>query len=238
MIFERTQFDSTYILQRQMSVFMNSRDEFIPTRQSLLSRLKDWGDQDSWRVFFDTYWKLVYSTSIKAGLTDAEAQDAVQETVISVMKSMPNFQYDPAKGSFKSWLLRLTKWRIADQLRKRQRGIEQQWSGPGASSGTATGDEAPGEPVDVEHLLKPGTELDAIWDEEWEKNLMDAALERVKRKVAPEHYQIFYLHSVKSMPAGDIAQLLGASMAKVYVVRHRVARMVRREVQTLARRRP
>ena len=35
-------------------------DELIPTRRSLLSRLKDWDDQDSWKEFFDTYWKLVY----------------------------------------------------------------------------------------------------------------------------------------------------------------------------------
>src|SRR5271154_3734366 len=101
---------------------MNDCSEFIPTRQSLLSRLKDWNDQESWRVFFDTYWKLIYNAAIKAGLTDAEAQDTVQETVISVMKSMPDFQYDAKKGSFKGWLLSLTKWRITDQFRKRQKG--------------------------------------------------------------------------------------------------------------------
>ncbi len=103
---------------------MKSADEMIPTRQSLLSRLKDWNDQEGWKVFFDTYWRLIYHTAVKAGLTDAEAQDAVQETVISVMKSMPTFEYDSQNGSFKSWLLRLTSWRITDQLRKRQRGIE------------------------------------------------------------------------------------------------------------------
>ena len=66
---------------------MNSFGEFIPTRHSLLSRLKDWNDQESWRVFFDTYWKLIYHAAVKAGLSDAEAQDVVQDTVISVMKS-------------------------------------------------------------------------------------------------------------------------------------------------------
>src|SRR3954468_4303295 len=83
-------------------------NELIPTRQSLLSRLKDWGDQESWTVFFDTYWKLIYHAAMKAGLTEAEAQDVVQETVISVLKSMETFRYDPEKGSFKTWLLRLT----------------------------------------------------------------------------------------------------------------------------------
>src|SRR5258705_5904182 len=103
---------------------MNNVGDMIPTRKSLLGRLKDWNDQESWKVFFDTYWRLIYSAAMKAGLSDVEAQDVVQETVISVFKSMPGFDYDPGKGSFKSWLLRLTSWRIVDQLRKRQRGIE------------------------------------------------------------------------------------------------------------------
>jgi len=97
----------------------NQIEDLLPTRRTLLSRLKDWNDQESWRVFFDTYWRLIYSMAIKEGLTDAEAQDAVQETVISVMKSLRTFRYDPRKGSFKGWLLQLTRWRILDQLDKR-----------------------------------------------------------------------------------------------------------------------
>jgi len=43
----------------------SSREEFLPTRWSLLSRLKDWDDQKSWRQFFDTYWRLIYNTGVK-----------------------------------------------------------------------------------------------------------------------------------------------------------------------------
>src|SRR6266404_6988744 len=84
---------------------MSDAKEFIPTRQSLLSRLRDWNDQESWKVFFDTYWKLIYNAARRAGLSEAEAQDVVQDTVISVSKSMPNFKYHEDQGSFKSWLL-------------------------------------------------------------------------------------------------------------------------------------
>ena len=79
-------------------------DDFIPTRQSLLTRLKSWDDQESWREFFDTYWNLIYGLALKSGLTEAEAQDAVQETLVAVARKMPGFNYDPAIGSFKSWL--------------------------------------------------------------------------------------------------------------------------------------
>src|SRR5437870_4728117 len=92
----------------------------IPTRHSLLARMKDWQDQKSWQDFFDTYWKLIYGVAIRCGLTHSEAEEAVQETVFSVAKKIGEFKSDPAFGSFKSWLLLITRRRIADQFRKRQ----------------------------------------------------------------------------------------------------------------------
>ena len=67
----------------------------IPTRQSLLARLKDVGDQESWREFFDIYWRLIHDTALKAGLKEAEAHDVVQEVMIAAAKKMPGFTYDP-----------------------------------------------------------------------------------------------------------------------------------------------
>src|SRR5436853_7740773 len=99
---------------------MLNQEEVIPTRDSLLSRLKNREDQESWQDFFDTYWKLVYGVALNAGLTDQEAQEAVQETVITVARRIPEFKYDPSVCSFKTWLLNLTRWRINDQLRKRK----------------------------------------------------------------------------------------------------------------------
>src|SRR5438105_2439540 len=100
---------------------MNDTDELIPTRESLLSRLKDLDDAASWREFFDLYWKLIYNTARRAGLNDSEAEDVVQETLITISKKIGEFRYDPHRGSFKSWLLNTTKWRIQDQFRKRPR---------------------------------------------------------------------------------------------------------------------
>ena len=97
---------------------MNGND-FIPTRRSLLSRLKNWDDQESWQEFFDTYGRLVYGVAVKAGLSDAEAQDVVQETIIIVARKLAGFKYDPALGSFKSWLMLITRRRIEKQLKKR-----------------------------------------------------------------------------------------------------------------------
>ena len=77
-------------------------EELIPTRETLLSRLKDMGDEDSWQEFFETYWKLIYGTARKAGLADDEAQDIVQETVISVAKNIEGFKYDPRSAPLRA----------------------------------------------------------------------------------------------------------------------------------------
>src|SRR5260221_6050531 len=172
-------------------------ERFIPTRKSLLGRLKDAGDDASWRVFFNTYWKLIYGTAIKAGLGDAEAQDVVQETVIAVARNIGEFKYDPAICSFKSWLLRVTRSRISNQFRSRRRQHLAQ---------DPLSDETRGTP-----LLEPwpdpaGGPLDRVWDEEWEKNLMDAAIERVKRRADIEQFQIFDFYVLKKWPVKKVAQ--------------------------------
>src|SRR3954471_10790322 len=92
----------------------------IATRHSLLGRLQDWEDQESWRQFFDTYWRLIYGVAVKAGLTETEAQEVVQETVLEIAKRLKQAEYKAEAGSFKSWLLRVTRWRIGDQFRKRK----------------------------------------------------------------------------------------------------------------------
>lgn len=200
------------------------RDEFLPTRRSLLSRLKDWDDQKSWQDFFNTYWKLIYSAAIKSGLTDAEAQEVVQETVITVAKKMKEFKYDPALGSFKGWLLTTTRWRIADQVRKRQ---------PVAQSNQRRRDET-ARTATIERIPDPaGFDLDAVWDGEWEKNLMDAALQRVKHQVNAKQYQIFDLYAVKQWPVNKITVTLGVSTTQVYLAKHRVGSLLKKELQRL-----
>jgi RNA polymerase sigma-70 factor (ECF subfamily) len=199
-------------------------DELIPTRATLIQRLKDWQDQSSWQVFFDTYWKLIYGVAIKGGLTAAEAQDVVQETMISVAKHMPTFEYDPAIGSFKTWLLNMTRWRITDQFRKR---------GPFAAGHPAAEDTATGTRT-VDKVADPAIpDLDALWDAEWEKNLLDAAMAKVKRRLDPQKYQIFDLYVNKGWPPEKVAATFGISVDQVYLAKHRTTELIKEEVKNL-----
>jgi len=202
---------------------MNERgQELLPTRQSLLERLKRWDDQESWRDFFDTYSGLLYGTAVRSGLTDVEAQDVVQDTVIAVAKKMGSFTYNPAVDSFKGYLLYLTRKRIALEYRKR-----------GRAGGTAH-PETVEWTAKIEDVPDPGgVNLEAIWEEEWKRNLWDSALSRVKEQVALKQFQLFDLYVLKERPALEVAQALGVTVAQVYLAKHRVSALVKKELSQL-----
>ncbi|HEY5910625.1 MAG TPA: sigma factor, partial [Verrucomicrobiae bacterium] len=84
---------------------MMAHNEQLPTRASLLQRLKDLGDESSWNEFYEIYHDLIFSVARRAGLSESDAGEVVQDTLISVARKMPGFTYDPAKDSFKGWLL-------------------------------------------------------------------------------------------------------------------------------------
>jgi RNA polymerase sigma-70 factor (ECF subfamily) len=148
--------------------------------------------------------------AVRRGLTDAEAQDVVQETMISVAKHMPAFKYDPAIGSFKAWLLNMTRWRIADQFRRR--------ATLAASSA-----------FDIESLAG----MEKTWDEEWEKTLLEAALTKVVRRVNAKQYMIFDYYVNKGWEPQRVAEALSVSIDQVYKAKQRVTEALQEEVEHL-----
>jgi len=198
----------------------------LPTRGSLLSRLRNLGDDASWRAFFDTYWRLIYNVARKAGLADADAQDVVQETVIAVARKIPEFHYDASKGSFKQWLLLITRRRIHDHLRKLYR-----------SASIVTSSETQSQAVEkVPSLMKsPDAQIDEAWESEWRETLLQAALVRVRQRSSPKHYQVFDYCVLQNLSAPKVAQMLGLNAPQVYLAKHRIGLAVKRAVAELER---
>ena len=207
-----------------MATDMPPIGHLIPTRYSLLSRLQNWDDEKSWKDFFDTYWRLIYSVAIKSGLTEQEAQDVVQETIICVAKDIHKFKRDQKLGSFKGWLKNLTRWRIADQLEKR-----------GHAKYLADSPESEsGETLSLEEIPDPAsTGLELLWDKEWKMNLFETAVDRVKRRIKAEQYQIFYMYSVKRWPVKRVAEAFGVSTGYIYLTHHRVSTLIKKEIRIL-----
>ena len=201
------------------------KTDSLATQASLLERLKDLDDQESWQQFYTTYRRLIFSFAVKHGLSETEAEDVVQETVITVARNLPEFHYDPACCSFKAWLFNLTMWRVQDQIRKRHPEETPIHRKPGETDRTGT----------VERLPGPeGERLAALWEEEWKKDLFERALDKVRAEMVDERqFQIFDLYALRRWPARKVARSLGVSLASVYFYKHHISRLLRREIQRL-----
>ena len=206
---------------------LSAGDEFIPTRNSLLSRLKRWDDHEGWREFFDTYWKFLYCVALKAGLSDEDARDVVQETVIAVAKGLREGRFKAAEGgSFKAWLKIIVQRRVISRLRRRHVPIVHSTSADDTAR-TPTVERIPVPEADV---------VGEVWDEEWARNLADAAMERVKRLVGAKQFQMFDLYALKEWPVREVAKTLNANIAQVYLAKHRITALIKREAGKLRKR--
>ena len=195
---------------------MANEGELIPTRASLLGRLKNSKDQASWQEFFDTYWSLIYGSARKAGLSDDDAKDVLEGTINSVAEHMPKFRYDPEIGSFKAWLHQLIRLQIISRTLKRR-----------PSSGAPSREHAAAE-------SHPSAKaLDQMWETEWKTNLQNASVANVKRRLDPKRYQIYDLLVNKQWAAEKVSALMSLSVDEVTAAKQNIAEMIQAEVKRL-----
>jgi RNA polymerase sigma-70 factor (ECF subfamily) len=188
------------------------------TRASLLVRLRDPRNEAAWREFIDLYGPLVYSYLRKQGLQDADAADLGQEVLGAVAGAVGRLQYDPARGSFRSWLFtvvrrKLSNWRRSERNR------------PHRGNGIAT-----------QQLLEQypaPADMEAQWQFEWERSLFAWACEQVHRDVTETTWQAFWRTAIDGQPSKQVASALGLTVAMVYVARSRVQTRLKELIQSV-----
>jgi RNA polymerase sigma factor (sigma-70 family) len=207
-----------------MATVVNPKDERVQTSWTLVGRIKNVQDQESWTRFYDLYKGLILGVSMKAGLAKEEAEDVLQATMASVTKNIGQFEANPGPGPFSAWLLQLTRWRIQDQIDKRLPRGSGQGNAPTATGVTPT----------VERVPDPRTiDLEALCDAEWKQRLMQQALRELQLQVKAEHYQVFHLVELEQKPIAEVAAALGRSRAQIYLVKHRVSLALKRILKRL-----
>ena len=184
-----------------------------------MCRLKDLDHSGAWREFFDLYWLFIFRIAIRKGLTEAEAEDVTQETMIRVAKALPSFQYTRKRGSFKNWLSKIVSNIIIDHYRKKKISTV---CLPDAENEARMGD-----------VPAAGRDLEQIWDEEWTRNLMNLALKKARNRVGLREFQIFQLHVFQEHSARKTAEMVGVSVARVYVAKLRAGRAFKQEYSKL-----
>lgn len=198
----------------------------LRTRPTLLFRLRDWEDEASWTEFHRLYYQFVYGFARRAGLSHADAEEVAQDVFKRVAETVHEFESDPARGSFRGWLLNLTRWRITDKFRARK---------PHERAGSRAPMPYEDRTATIERL-PDGTDVDAAWDEEWHRHVLDAALARLARRVPAKHFQIFDLYKRQDWPVLKVARELGVNVAAVYLISHRLTKQLKAEVAVISAR--
>jgi RNA polymerase sigma-70 factor (ECF subfamily) len=188
----------------------------------LLESLKARDNEAGWKEFFETYQRSILGLAMKCGLSRTEAEEVVQDTMVAVARKMPDFEYDRSIGSFKGWLFTITRRAVAKQLCKRRTGrlveaVEE--DGELGSHPDQYPDPAPG--------------FEERWEEDWRHNLLDMAMDRVRRRTKPKQFQMFDLYVTQQLPMDQVTQILNVNAAQVYMAKLRISSAVRHELAQL-----
>lgn len=192
--------------------------ELPATRPSLLVRLRDVGDKDAWRQFVQIYAPVIYGYARQKGLQDADAADVTQDVLRAVTVATGRQVYDPARGSFRSWLFTIAHHKLCD-FRTRQ---QSQFQGSGDTGAHQRLEEQPAK-----------DEVDA-WEQEYRSRLFHWAAERIKGSINETTWQAFWLTAVEGQSGKEVAAKLNLSVAAVYLAKSRVMARLKAQLQEVS----
>ncbi len=183
------------------------------TPESLLERLRQPNPQEAWERLVLLYTPLIFSWARQVGLNEVDASDLVQDVFVTLLQTLPTFDYDRSK-SFRRWLrtVTLNKWR--EQRRRRERSPVR-------------------DGLSVEEDQLPAEELEQFWEVEYRQQLAGRALAVMSRDFQPATWKAFWEQVVEGRPAADAAAELGLSVGAAYAAKFRVLDRLRQEMAGL-----
>ncbi len=188
------------------------------TSQTLLGRLRrSPTDQVAWAEFVDRYGPMIYDWCRRWHLQEVDAQDVTQEVLLRLAQLMRSFAYDPA-SSFRGWLRTLARHALSNFAARRKRS-------PVAHGGCR-----------VDDLLDSAaahTDLEQRLDEAFDRELLEQASVRVRRRVVLRTWEAFRLLALEGWPGARAAEHLHMKVAAVFVARSKVQRLLREELRKL-----
>jgi RNA polymerase sigma-70 factor (ECF subfamily) len=193
------------------------------TRSSVLCRVKNPDDHDGWRRFFEIYGPFIKKQILCAGLPEDDAQEITQETLIEISNRIQSFDYDRSRGSFKAWLRRLIRWRIANHFQRKQRSFISIENLPAGLENGRNGESA----------IPAADDWDQSWEKDWRQTLFRAALNNLRQTISPRHFQVFDCLVVKEWTISQVAAAMNMNRAQIYLIKLRVASTIRKEIERL-----
>lgn len=204
----------------QHSVWLRTRITLIEKLQGGTPRQQDWEE------FYKMYWGAIYTFATRCGAPRAEAEDLVQEVMVTILRRLPSFEYDRSKGRFLSWVKTVTRNRAYDRFRRHSARMEGRLERLQFNDGTEDA---------VERLAAPAEGSMDRWDEEWRNWVLTLALERVRNRFDAVSYEAFEHYVLKDMPPTEVATSLGLSVNAVYLIKRNGIRYLQEEARKLER---
>ncbi len=192
----------------------------MDTRPTLLIKIRDAGDARSWGEFVEIYTPLLYRYFRARGLDDADAADLGQEVMRSVARAIADFDYDPAKGTFRAWLYTVARNKLNSFFRKSARQPK--------GSGRTTVLNA------VNAIADEDADLEAHWELEHRRRMFEWAAEQIRSNYEPHTWQAFERVALKQEDAAAVAADLGIKVGAVYVAKSRITAKLRETIEGVA----
>jgi RNA polymerase sigma-70 factor (ECF subfamily) len=190
------------------------------TSPTLLGRLRRTPtDEGAWQEFSRRYGGRILLWCRQWHLQEADARDVAQTVLLTLAERLRHFDYDPA-GSFRGWLRTVTR----NAWKKLAAGQHRAGAGSGDSG--------------VERLLQTVTardDLAAKLEEEFDRELLEQAIVRVRLRVEPHTWDAFRLVALEGHTGAEAAAQLRMKVATVFVAKGRVQKMLREQLDLLER---
>jgi RNA polymerase sigma-70 factor (ECF subfamily) len=185
------------------------------TSSSLIHRVRDIADAESWREFVALYEPLLLAYVRSRGLDANDAGDVVQEIFSRLVRTLPGFTLDHARGRFRTYLYQVSMSALSDWRARagRRDAAEEQWREQ-HPKGWTTGP-------------SPGGE--SQWRAAYHQRVLEFALERVKARARPQAWACFEQHLLRGRPGAEVAAELGVTTNALYVNASRVLQKVREQ---------
>ena len=193
-------------------------DQFFSrtTEATLLAAVAQTRAAEPWGRFVRQYVPMIQRFSQRWGLQEADIHDVVQETLIVVRRLLNDGKFDPSKGRFRSWLRGIVTRRVLRVFESRDR--------PTRAQSVRSDDR----PDPIETLSATGQdEMERLWNQEWDKMVMDTALDHARQTVSKLAYRAFELYALENVPVREVAKSLGIAPSTVYVYKRRVLLLAR-----------
>jgi RNA polymerase sigma-70 factor (ECF subfamily) len=193
--------------------------EDFPTRPTLLARVRDLSDAESWREFYQYYQPLLMRYLRRLGLKEHAADDVIQDVFARLLHSLPAFTLGGKSGRFRGYLWKVTYSALVDQARhaKARRHAEEEWVRRFRDAGESE-----------------SRKMEAEWEQVERQHRMELAMRRVHSVTSARSWTCFEQRVLRDRPAAEIAAELGTTANVVFVSASRVLKAVRAECAAIA----